>query len=119
MAMLISLLLLLGIVLSVISAIGIHRLKDPYSRLHATSTVGTLGLIGVITASLFFFSDTGIATGVKQILTVVFLFITVPAGTHILSRAALGRGIPVWKQTGQMTPVERHIAAEVKKSSEK
>lgn len=110
----VSILLILGTALSAISAIGIHRLKDAYTRLHATSTVSTLGLISLLTASVFYFSGTSTSHSLKQLLAIVFIFITVPAGTHILSRAALARDVKVWKVKGSLSKEEQRIVQTLK-----
>jgi|SRR5690625_4935866 len=109
MPILISGLLIIAVIFSIVSAIGVHRLKDAYSRIHATSTTSTLGIICIILASIAYFANTSATLSARQILTVIFLFITVPAGTHMLSSAALARGVRVWKPKAKMTEEEEAI----------
>lgn len=114
MELLISLCIFLGIVFSVISAVGIHRLKDIYSRLYATSVMSTLGLMSLILGSVFYFAGTSASHSLKQVLTIVFIFITVPAGAHMISRAAIVRDVPLWKGSSELSDEERKILAGIK-----
>lgn len=114
----VSILLISGAVLSIVSAVGIHRLKDPYTRLHATSTVNSLGLICILLASVFYFSGASTSYSLRQLLTIVFIFITVPAGTHILSRAALIRDVKVWKVHDDLSEEEQRIIQTLKEQSD-
>lgn len=113
----VSLFLIMGVILSIVTAVGLHRLKDPYTRLHATSAINSFGLICILLASVFYFSGESTVNSLRQILTVFFIFITVPAGTHILSRAAIVRDIKVWKLHGDLSDEERQIIETLKKQS--
>lgn len=115
MEILISLLLVIGAFFVLVAALGVHRLKDVYSRLHATSKSGTLGLIAVLVASVLYFEGVG-AHSTKQLLTIAFVFLTVPAGTHILCRAAFAQGYKMWKPHAEITAEERQIIAEIRES---
>lgn len=119
MPLIISVLLISGLVLSFVSAMGIHRLKDPYTRLHATSTVNSLGLICIILASMFYFMGESASHSLRQLLTVLFLFGTVPAGVHILSRAAIVRNVAMWKLHGELSPEEQRIIGVIKEQSDR
>lgn len=117
--LIVSILLLAGAVLSIVSAVGIHRLKDPYTRLHATSTINSLGLICFLLASVFYFMGESTSHSLRQLLTILFLFSTVPAGVHILSRAAVVRNMPLWKVNGELSESEKRIIETIKAQSEK
>ncbi|MFO7265575.1 MAG: monovalent cation/H(+) antiporter subunit G [Bacillota bacterium] len=115
----VSFFLTLGMLLSIVTAVGLHRLKDPYSRLHATSAINSFGLICILLASVFYFWGHSTVNSVRQLLTVFFIFVTVPAGTHILSRAAIVRGVKVWKPDGRdLAPHEQEIVQTIKKQSD-
>lgn len=116
-AMVISIFLVAGAILSMVSAVGIHRLKDPYTRLHATSTINSLGLICFLVASLFYTLESPAAYNVRQLLTILFLFTTVPAGVHILSRSAIVRDVAMWKLDGDLSDRERAIIRTIKEQS--
>lgn len=115
----VSIFLIAGVILSIVTAVGIHRLKDPYTRLHATSAINSFGLICFLLASVFYFSGESAVNSLRQLLTVFFIFITVPAGTHILSRAAIVRDVKVWKRDGSdLADHEREVIDTIKKQSE-
>ena len=79
-------LLLLGAVFSLIAAIGVLRLPDLYTRLHAASKAGAVGggLVLIAVALLCF--DVGVA--LRAIIGFVFLLLTTPVGAHLLARAS-------------------------------
>ena len=76
------------------SAIGLIRLPDFYSRLHASGNSETLGLMTVL-LGLAVYEGVNLLS-VKLIFIFIFVFIGNPIGTHILSKAALASGHPVW-----------------------
>lgn len=88
-----SFVLLLGLFFIFAGTLGLVRFPDVYTRLHAPSKATTLGLIGILIASLIHQFDTG-SWGIKQILTAIFLFMTAPVGAHMMARAAFLTGVP-------------------------
>lgn len=72
-----------------VGAIGLVRLGDVYSRLHGPTKATTLGMGSLLLASLLVFSDAESGITVHEILVTLFLFLTAPAGAHMLARAAL------------------------------
>lgn len=119
-SVIVSILLVMSVLLSIVAAVGIHRLKDAYSRLHATATVNTLGLIAILLASVFYFSGESASTShnLRQLLTIVFLFVSVPAGAHILIRAAIVRDVKMWKVDEDLSADEQHIIQTIKEQSD-
>lgn len=79
-------LLLLGAIFSLIAAIGVLRLPDLYTRMHAASKAGAVGggLILLAVASMCF--DVGVA--LRAIIGLVFLLLTTPIGAHLLARSS-------------------------------
>ncbi|RJS93121.1 monovalent cation/H(+) antiporter subunit G [Salinisphaera sp. Q1T1-3] len=80
-----------GAVLSVVSGIGMLRLPDLYTRIHAASVADTGGMI-LILAGLMIQAGLGLVTA-KLVLIVIFLLITSPTATHALARAARQDGV--------------------------
>ncbi len=67
--------------------IGILRLPDFFTRLHAVSMPDTLG-VGLIVIGLVV--QTGFSlTSVKLIMILLFMLFTGPAATHALAKAAI------------------------------
>jgi multicomponent Na+:H+ antiporter subunit G len=90
-------LLLLGVVLCGLSALGILRMPDLYTRMQAAAKAGTLGVACIILATAAHFGS--IAVGVKVFMIMVFIFLTTPAAAHLIARAAYFVEVPLWKRT--------------------
>jgi len=85
----ISLLLLIGAGFMLIGAIGLLRLPDFFTRLHAPTKASTLGVGGILAASMLYFSTQDKGVSLHELLVIAFLFITAPVSAHLLSKAAL------------------------------
>lgn len=92
--------LLLGSTFALIGAIGLYRLPDFFTRLHAPTKATTLGVGGIIIASALFFSVQQQGLSLHELLITLFLFITAPVSAHMLSKAALQQRLPVIDKTG-------------------
>ena len=82
-----SLLVLTGATLTLIGSLGLVRLPDFYTRLHAAGITDTLGA-GLILLGLMLQAGWTLIS-VKLLLILIFLWFTGPIATHALSRAAL------------------------------
>jgi len=87
-------LIVIGSVFSVVGAIGLLRLPDFYTRLHAAGITDTLGAWALMGGILLQTESWLVA--VKLVLIVVFLFFTSPTATHALARAALASRLNPW-----------------------
>ena len=78
--------LLLGALFSLIAAVGVIRLPDLFSRMHAASKAGAVGggLILLAVALVSF----DLAVALRAIVGVVFLLLTTPVAAHLLARAS-------------------------------
>ena len=83
--------ILAGGALSVIGGIGMIRLPDLFTRMHAAGVIDTLGM-GLIILGLIFQGGFTLVT-VKLIIVVVFIIFTSPTATHALAKAALHGGV--------------------------
>ena len=95
----ISAFLLLGSMFALIGAVGLYRLPDFFTRLHAPTKATTLGVGSIILASVIFFSVLNQGLSLHEVLITLFLFITAPVSAHMLSKAALQQGLPVIEKT--------------------
>ncbi|HSX88068.1 MAG TPA: Na+/H+ antiporter subunit G [Pseudomonas sp.] len=86
---LVALFLLLGSVFALVGAIGLYRLPDFFMRLHGPTKSTTLGVGGMVIASLIYFSARGEGLSLHELLITLFLFITAPVSAHMLAKAAL------------------------------
>ncbi len=83
--------LLAGSAFSLVGGIGMLRLPDLFTRMHAAGITDTLGA-GLILVGLMFQAGLSLVT-VKLILILAFLFFTSPTSTHALAQAALSSGV--------------------------
>lgn len=76
------------------STIGLIRLPDFYTRMHACGKCDTLGILLIIIGIGLY---NGLSLGsVKILLIALFIFLTSPTATHSIARAALKNKIPHW-----------------------
>lgn len=85
------LLLVGGALASVIGGVGVLRMPDFYTRIHAASVIDTAGMT-LMMAGLMLQAGWSLVT-VKLVFIVVFLLLTSPTATHALARAALQNGV--------------------------
>jgi multicomponent Na+:H+ antiporter subunit G len=92
----IALVLLAGLFFHAVAALGVMRLPDFYTRLHAVSKAETLGVILTVSALVLWVGPSLLA--VKLALVAVFLFLANPTSTHAIARAALRTGLRPWRR---------------------
>ncbi|GGH91283.1 Na+/H+ antiporter subunit G [Pseudomonas fluvialis] len=97
---LVALFLLLGSLFALIGAIGLYRLPDFYTRLHGPTKATTLGVGGMVIASMIHFSVSEQSLSLHELLITLFLFITAPVSCHMLAKAALQQKLPIRPGTG-------------------
>jgi multicomponent K+:H+ antiporter subunit G len=85
----IALSIVIGSVFTLVGAIGLARFGDLYSRLHGPTKATTLGLFGLLTGSVLYFSTRQSGVSVHEVLVTIFLFLTAPVSAHMLARAGL------------------------------
>lgn len=90
-AILTSVLVLLGAGLTLIGVIGLLRLKTFYARVHAPTLGTTLGIGCVLLASMLYFSAVESRPVLHEILIAIFVTITTPISLMLLVSAALRR----------------------------
>jgi multicomponent K+:H+ antiporter subunit G len=83
-------LLLLGGLFALVGAIGLVRFRDFYMRLHAPTKATTLGVGGVLLASMVASAAQG-TLSVAELLITLFIFVTAPVSANLLAQAALHR----------------------------
>lgn len=86
---LVIILLVIGSFFLLVGSIGLVRLPDFFSRLHAPTKASTLGIGSILAASALYFSAAKTGLSVKELVITLFLFITAPITAHMLAKAAL------------------------------
>ncbi|PWA12765.1 Na+/H+ antiporter subunit G [Pueribacillus theae] len=105
----ITIFLAIGIVFTVVAAIGVIRFPNVYSRIHAASKSATLGVLNLLLATFLYFWLIEGHFNSRLLLGIAFLFITAPIGGHIIARAAYMSGVKLSKKA-----VQDDLAAVVK-----
>lgn len=96
---LIILFITIGVFFILVTAIGLIRLPDVYSRAHAASKSATLGVMSILIGVFLHFWLIEGNFNPRIILGIVFLFITGPVGGHMMAKAAYFSGVPLAKET--------------------
>lgn len=94
-----ALFILIGSIISVISAYGIIRFPDVYSRAHAATKSSTLAVLLTLVGAFIYFLLTEGSVSVRLILGIVFVFITSPTSGHLIIRAAYKSGVKMTETT--------------------
>lgn len=83
-----ALLILTGGIASVISAFGLIRLPDVYTRSHAATKSSTLAVLLTLSGTFIYFWFNEQFISVRVLLGIVFVFLTAPVSGHLIVRAA-------------------------------
>jgi multicomponent Na+:H+ antiporter subunit G len=90
--------LLAGGFFTLVGAVGLWRMPDLYTRLHAAGVLDPFGVC-LILIGLMFQAGLTLVT-VKLVFIVLLLLFTSPVACHALARAALHRGLrPILRPT--------------------
>lgn len=82
-----------GTFFALVAAIGILRMPDLYTRMHATSKAGTLGVGFLLAAAAV--QHGRLETAAVAVLTIAFIVLTAPVAAHVIVRAAYYAGVPM------------------------
>ena len=88
-----ALLLVMGGVFALVGAVGMLRFGDFFMRLNAPTKASTLGVGGVLLASLVAGWASG-RVGLHELLITLFVFITAPVSANLLALAGLHLRVP-------------------------
>ncbi|NDJ34280.1 MAG: monovalent cation/H(+) antiporter subunit G [Chloroflexi bacterium] len=73
-----------GVLFSFVGVLGLIRLPDVFTRLHAAGKVAPLGMIGLLIGAALLLPGTAL----KMIALAGFLFVTAPVASHAIAAAA-------------------------------
>jgi multicomponent K+:H+ antiporter subunit G len=86
-------LLLIAAFFLLVGAIGLARLPDFLMRLHAPTKASTLGVGGVLLASMLVAAAQN-RVGFAELLITLFVFVTAPVSANLMAQAALHLRVP-------------------------
>jgi len=99
-------------------AIGMNRMPDLFTRMHAASVADTLG-VSLMLIGMVFLAGFTLVT-VKLVFLLAFLLFMGPVASHALAAAALQAGVkPVLAEDGEAKPKPAAKASARKASSRK
>ena len=90
-------LLVIGACFMLLAAVGLVRMPDIFTRMHATTKSTTLGVGCLMLGVALHFGDLAIAA--RALAVVAFVFVTAPVAGHMVARAAYFSGTPRWEGT--------------------
>lgn len=79
-------LLILGAIFTLLAAVGVVRLPDLYTRMHAASKAGAVGGGLILLAVALVCMEAAVA--LRAVIGVIFLLLTTPISAHLLARAS-------------------------------
>lgn len=91
---LVSFFLLAGGLLSLAAAVGVIRLPDLFTRMHAATKTGTVGVSSIAIGMMIHFSEVTVTS--RGILVIAFFLLTAPVAAHMIGRAAYRSGVQLW-----------------------
>jgi multicomponent Na+:H+ antiporter subunit G len=96
-----------GLFFMLLAALGLLRMPDLFTRMHAATKSATLGVSGIALAALVYFGDFAVTTRVG--LIILFFFLTAPVGAHALARAAYTCEIELCPETQRFDLAQARI----------
>ncbi|MBR9787498.1 MAG: monovalent cation/H(+) antiporter subunit G [Vibrionaceae bacterium] len=95
MELIIGILLCIGTLFFLIASLGIVRMPDLYTRMHAATKAGTVGVASLLLSVAIAIPD---ATVISRALgTMLFIFLTAPVAAHLLGKAMRKSGYRMWR----------------------
>lgn len=87
-----SIMIFAGAFFFLVGAIGIYRMPDVFTRMHAAGISDTVGA-GLLLGGMMFLSGFSFFVTVKLVIIFGIIFFTSPIATHALAQATLHEGI--------------------------
>jgi multicomponent Na+:H+ antiporter subunit G len=94
---LVAFFLISGATLGLLAAIGIIRLPDLPTRMHASTKSGALGTALIMFAVIFAFTEASVVF--RAFAIILFIVITAPVAAHVIARAGYFVGVSLWDGT--------------------
>ncbi len=100
-------LMLAGLFFFLVGVLGVLRLPDFYTRMHAAgkcdSLAAELMLLGIALYNLHDLTFAAILVSLKILMIALFIFVASPTATHAITESALILGVEPWKRKGRKT----------------
>jgi len=90
-------LILIGSGFCFVAALGIVRLPDTLTRMHAATKAGTLGAGLLIVGGAVFYQELGVI--LRAVTIIALLILTAPVAAHLVGRASYLSGVELSDRT--------------------
>jgi multicomponent Na+:H+ antiporter subunit G len=97
LALLVAAMLVVGGIFTLLAAVGVVRLPDVYTRMHAASKAGTVGSGLMLFAAGIHSME--FATFTRALAGFVFFILTAPIAAHLIAKAAHQAGYRLSRMT--------------------
>ncbi|MDP4527499.1 monovalent cation/H(+) antiporter subunit G [Alkalimonas delamerensis] len=88
---------LAGSFFMLVASLGVFRMPDLLTRMHATTKSGVLGAGLIMCGVMLFFLDSGVV--LRALAVMAFTTLTSPIAAHAIGRAGYFIGVPLWDKT--------------------
>ncbi len=95
----VSVFLVVGAVFVFIGSLGLAKLPDFYTRLHAPTKATTLGMGCLLIASVIIVTYQQGYLSLSELLITLFLLITAPVTAHMLAKTAMHHNLEILDKT--------------------
>jgi multicomponent Na+:H+ antiporter subunit G len=92
-----GLFLVLGAAFMLIAGLGVWRMPDLLTRMHATTKAGVLGAGLMLVGVGIHFGEVSVL--VRVVAIIGFIMLTAPVAAHMIGRAGYFMGVPLWEHT--------------------
>lgn len=89
--------MLIGSIFCLVAALGIVRLPDALTRMHAATKAGTLGAGLLMIAEAFYYRQVGVS--LRAATVIALLLLTAPVAAHLIGRASYRSGVALSDRT--------------------
>lgn len=90
---LVSFFLVVGGIFGLVGSFGLLKLRTTMQRLHSPTKATTLGVGGVLIASMLYFLLVGGTLSFHELLITLFLFLTAPITAHFIAKTYMAKNL--------------------------
>lgn len=109
------LLIVIGSLTSIVSAIGLIRFPDVYSRAHAATKTTTVAVLITLVGIFIYYIAAESFMSIRILLTILFVFLTAPVSGHLILRASYRANVKL-ADSSIKDELKDYFAEEEKKS---
>jgi len=116
-----GLFIIIGCFFLLAGSIGVLRMPDLYTRIHAASLIDTGGstfiILGLLLEAIFIFESPMAA--IKLILILLFINFSSPTASHAIAKMALMAGLIPQSKNGEAAAVEESLILDIEANKPK